>query len=720
MDLLTHYLTLLTAIANFALGLLVITRDKNRPLYRAFFVFTIIDALWVFLNYYFWYVPSIFIFRSQYAFGGAVLGSAIIWVLYLTENNIPKTKLYLLSILTILIFLLPYIDGLLIEGLLYIQKGQYDFKSGIGFYPYGIVLLTFLFYLIYKPYSVYRKSSGLMRMQLRYALIGMVIFVFVSTLFGLILPLFGIRPVVAYDAQSSLFWVAFTTYAIIAHQLFDIRIIIKKTVEYSGLLIFALVTYSMIVFFFSAALGNAQAITWENQWVNFIAAALIAFGFDPIRKYLIRVTDKYLFKGEYDPQAVLSKLSSDLSSSLDMRQAAQSLVTIIKSEMRLTHAAVIVFLSEEKRIVIKDIVQDGYLNPDILTLRPENLLLQQCAREPQVIIKDDFRQVCDATDKQSQESRICHVLLTDIDKLQASIIVPILVAEKAIGMFIIGDKLSGDAFTKDEVEFLTIVGSQTANAIEKARFWEEDQMKTEFVSIASHELLTPTAAMKGYLSMILDDNMGKVDDTARRYLTKVAESTDRLAKLVEDLLNVSRIESGRIKINRREFSLVDSVKKAVDELQVKAKEKSLELSYIAPKEAVPNVYADPEHIYRILVNLIGNAIKYTQQGWVRCYVTQQDPQFLLFCVSDSGVGIPQEMIPHLFEKFYRAERQEIAGTQGSGLGLYISQKIIELLGGKIWVKSEHGQGSSFFVTIPIANAGTVEKKEIVAQAEVRG
>jgi signal transduction histidine kinase len=150
---------------------------------------------------------------------------------------------------------------------------------------------------------------------------------------------------------------------------------------------------------------------------------------------------------------------------------------------------------------------------------------------------------------------------------------------------------------------------------------------------------------------------------------------------------------------------MESVQKAIEELQLKAKEKSLDLAFVAPTAPLLPVFADPDHVYRVLINLIGNSIKYTARGWVRCFVTQYDQKQLLFTITDSGLGIPEENQPHLFEKFYRADRKDIAGIQGTGLGLYISKKIVELMGGQMWVESTVGKGTTFYFTVPIQQPG---------------
>ncbi len=694
-------------VANFLIGLWVLVSNKRNITNKLFLFFIACILGWLITNaladasqneFYaiFWTKLTMF------------TAGMIPWSLTIFSFAFPSNKdfswkktLFFAPVLLIISYLSIFTSSIIkdahsVSNITQVEFGKLAFIYATYFVIFSIGALVHF-------YFKFRRSKGRDRVQLEYLLLGLFFSILSGTITNLVLPvLFNIFTLTPFGPLTTGFLVAFTAYAIVAHQLFDIRVIIKRTVVYSGLLLFTLVVYSMVIFFFTAVFGGGDAFNIKTFVSNLVAAILIAIGFDPIRRYLTAVTDKYLFKGEYDPQAILAELSKELSGSLDIREAMQSLVMLVKSQLRLSHTAVIVFSKEDGQTVVKEAIQDGYANPTVLALVPENLLLQHQAQSPQVLVTEVLKRDYDNQVSNDPTVQMYKMLLVDLEKLNVAVAIPILVDQKSIGMFLVGEKLSGDAYTKNEIEFLTIVANQTATAIEKARFWQEDQMKTEFVSIASHELLTPTAAIKGYLSMILDDNMGEIDEQARAFLVKVFNSADRLSHLVEDLLNVSRIESGRLKVNKREFSLLDSAKRAADELQVNAKNKNIDLAMVMPQVALPNVYADPDHIYRVLVNLISNAIKYTPQGWVRCFVTQYDPNIILFSVSDSGLGIPSDSLPHLFEKFYRADRREIAGIQGTGLGLYISKKIIELMGGQLWVASEVGKGTTFYFTLPIA------------------
>lgn len=710
-----------SVIAHLVIGTYIFLHNPKSFTNKFFALFTYVSATWGIVNY--------FSINQETALGTLTtarwvlsLGVLHSFSLYLLIKNFPNSELnfrvrYIVALICLAAIVFVLTQTPLVFSSIKESNNGFQPVPGPAIPAFAGLVGYFILSAFITLFKKYKQAKGVLKSQLQYLIIGVigsVLLIFITNfLFVIVLEITALLPL---GPTYTLIFIGSAAYAIVAHQLFDIRVIIRRTVVYSGLLAFTLLTYSMIVFFFAEIFGRQQSLDPRTFIANLAAATLIAFGFEPLRRWLTAITDKYLFKAEYDPQTVLAKLSEELSNSVDLREATQSLVTLVKDEMRLSHAAVITFGEEKNAVIVKEVTQSGYKDPSVLRLRPENQLLQGFARKPDVLVTDQIRRDCEGNGVHKSHEIECRTLMVDLEKLQVALVLPILVHNKAIGMFLVGEKMSGDAFGKNEVEFLEIVATQTASAIQKARLWEEDQLKSEFVSIASHELLTPTAAMKGYLSMILDDHMGQVDEKAQNYLVKVRNSADRLAVLVEDLLNVSRIESGRIKINKKIYSLVESVQKAVDELKVNADKKQLDFAFVVPHEAMPEVYADDGHIYRVMVNLIGNAIKYTPSGWVRCFVSRYSPTHLLFTVSDSGLGIPKENIPHLFEKFYRADRKEIAGIQGTGLGLYISKKIVNLMGGELWVESDQGKGSTFYFTLPVAtDAHRAEMAQIAQQ-----
>jgi signal transduction histidine kinase len=261
------------------------------------------------------------------------------------------------------------------------------------------------------------------------------------------------------------------------------------------------------------------------------------------------------------------------------------------------------------------------------------------------------------------------------------------------------------------------------NQLKKAnvRLQELDRMKSEFLSVASHELNSPMSIIKGYLHMILWEGFGKVDKNARTYLEKVYMKTDQLAKLVADLLNVSRIEQGRIQLDIKPVDIQPILKDICEDHAIKAKEKGLTFTYHESKQPLPNVLSDADKFKEILQNLLSNAIKFTKTGGVEVSVGQKDG-FVKVSVKDTGVGIPKEAQEHIFEKFYRVDNSWVREVGGTGLGLYIVREYLKLMNGKIWFESEgEDKGTTFYFALPIAEPGDThhEIKELTIEGKER-
>lgn len=265
---------------------------------------------------------------------------------------------------------------------------------------------------------------------------------------------------------------------------------------------------------------------------------------------------------------------------------------------------------------------------------------------------------------------------------------------------------------------LAIQRAQAFDKLKEANEYlaELDKLKDEFISMASHELNTPLAAIEGYLSMVLDEGMGKVDPKAKEYLSRAYASSKRLADLILDLLNVSRIEQGRLKMKFALTSLVDLAESVIKELQIKADSKKLYLKLDANAKTLPEIWCDPDRIREVFVNLTGNAIKFTERGGITIKVSKIDQRIRAEIV-DTGRGVAEDDKKKLFQKFSQVKR-EIDEHQGTGLGLYISKNFVELHKGRIWVESVEGKGSTFAFELPIVEHPPEEVKGAILESPI--
>lgn len=229
-----------------------------------------------------------------------------------------------------------------------------------------------------------------------------------------------------------------------------------------------------------------------------------------------------------------------------------------------------------------------------------------------------------------------------------------------------------------------------------------DQAKSEFISIASHQLRTPLSAIKGYLSMVIGRDYGPVPDPVVRVLTRVYNSNERLIALVNNMLNISRIENGRIQFQPRPLQLEPVISDVLAEINPEAQARRIKLVFDLPQPPSPKVRADEKILHEVLNNLVDNAVKYTPHGQVTISL-EPEHSFLKVQVRDTGVGIASEDIPRLFKKFSRGHDVYNAYTSGSGLGLYVVKQLIEMHQGQVGVVSAGaGRGSMFWFTLPYA------------------
>lgn len=248
-------------------------------------------------------------------------------------------------------------------------------------------------------------------------------------------------------------------------------------------------------------------------------------------------------------------------------------------------------------------------------------------------------------------------------------------------------------------EELQALSTQLAVANDKLHVL--DKAKSEFISIASHQLRTPLTSIKGFTSLLLEGTYGEVAQNQRPALEKIYISNERLIQLVEDLLNISRIDAGRMEFDFQVAQIEDLVQEAVDTLELSAKNKSLYLNWKKSEKLLPKIKIDITKIKEVISNMVDNAIKYTQRGGINVRA-ESDIRSIRVIVSDTGIGMDKEELNLIFQKFQRGREVSHYHTDGTGLGMYIGKKVVEVHKGRIWAESEgKGKGSKFTLELPV-------------------
>jgi PAS domain S-box-containing protein len=257
-------------------------------------------------------------------------------------------------------------------------------------------------------------------------------------------------------------------------------------------------------------------------------------------------------------------------------------------------------------------------------------------------------------------------------------------------------EISTVPITKEEERLGTLI---IAHDITREKLIEG--MKSEFVSISAHQLRTPLSAIKWTLKMFLEGDLGEITKEQREFIEKIYRSNERMVNLINDLLNVSRIEEGRYLYNPVLADLVPICQLVINFYREEIERKNIKLEFRRPEKKLPQVKVDVEKIQLAIQNLLDNAIRYTQPGGEVTISLKYVKNEIEFSIKDTGIGIPKNQQERVFSKFFRGANATRIETEGSGLGLFITKNIIEAHGGRIWFESEEGKGSTFFFTLPV-------------------
>ncbi len=331
------------------------------------------------------------------------------------------------------------------------------------------------------------------------------------------------------------------------------------------------------------------------------------------------------------------------------------------------------------------------------------------------------------------ENRHCLINITEQPGSEEKkfIVVPIIVKEIMNGFIITGSSLCSRKINEQNLEITSILANQIGTAIENVRLYQGlwnsqreleiriknrtgeldtanrklkklNKMKSDFISLVSHELRTPLTSIKGYASILIDEKLGNLNPAQKERLAKISRHSSSLASLVNNLLDISRIESGKVEMNIEQVSIEEVLGGIIDILNPQLQEKNLALKIEIPPDIIP-VWADRSQLERVFINLLGNAIKFSPEKAKITIDVLDKKDYIQVDISDIGIGIASDDLPKIFDEFYRADNSINKYKKGTGLGLSLVKRIIDVHNGKISVKSRLNRGSTFSFILPKEN-----------------
>ncbi len=545
--------------------------------------------------------------------------------------------------------------------------------------------------------------------QIRIVVAGLILFAIFTITSNVLLPL-------VLDSWSSsrfgplfsLFIVGLTGYAIIRHKLFDIRPILARSIGYLFSVVVLALAYGFLVFGFAQAVFNLS-IPLGTQIFLALATGVSGLLFQRFRKTFDRLTNKIFFRDAYESQELFDHLNKVLVSTVDLNNLLKQSSMTIMDSLKVSSCS----------IAIKDGESSGMriIGTEKLPFNPVELLSNR-------MVISQIRLSVIATDFLDDQQIVLRDTLRQnnvgaIVRLSANLKKP----NEDMGYIVLGPKRSGNTFTGQDFQVLDTVANELIIAIQNALRYEEienfaatmqqkvddathklrktneklkalDEAKDDFVSMASHQLRTPLTSIKGYTSMVLEGDAGKINATQRKLLEQSFFSSQRMVYLIADLLNVSRLKTGKFIIESTPVNLAEVVSQEIVQLKETAAGRQLQLTYDMPKD-FPNLMLDETKTRQVIMNFVDNAIYYTPAGGHIKVELVETPASVELRVIDDGIGVPKHEQPHLFTKFYRAGNARKARPDGTGLGLFMAKKVVAAEGGAIIFETEEGKGSTF-------------------------
>jgi len=813
---------LAVAVLTLGLGILVLQRGKKDHVSFIFFWLCFFVAVW----------------GASYALGclgirrtvtvlaayGTVLGALPIPLIFLLlcscypEGKIPfsRFQLWLLSFPS-LFLLSSFPAGQLIKASVLADN---RLLVNLGYFNYLYMLHILLYFSagIIIAVSRYYRASPSEKVRYRYFFAGLLLSAALGYSLSEFFLIFGLHKYVYLGPASMIFMVGFTTYAILKYRLMDISIVIKKTTAYALVTTGITFTYVLVVLAFELLLRAMWG--YYSFWAAVPASLVIAVTFVPLRERLQGVTDRIFFRRTIEYQKTVKEVTKLIVSVTDLHTLFRLIDRTIVRVMCLKNASILLLEEKENQYVVEK--TNGV--PQVIggiRLALDDPLVSYLIEKKDAVVLEEVKALRQSETSPPAEKERLKKVQTEMEHFEAAVSIPSFLKDKLVGILNLGEKLSGELYSPDDLELLLTMATEAGIAIENAKLyrdisetrdylnnlikssedaivslnlegkalsWNEgarkifgydpeeivgksvpfleesetsdyisrvlrgeevkavellknkkdggkapllltcspikdaegniigvsaiikditelkkvDQLKSEFLSVVSHELRTPLTPIKGYLSLLLGGQLGEVDPKQKEALNVILGQSNHLHKLIDTVIDISRIEAGkRLELEKEPIFLEEVVKEIVGASTSAFSAKNVRIEARYPESSLV-VIGDKKKLLRVLDNLLGNALKFTPAGGMVRIAVEKGDNRMEVTVADTGIGIESKYLSKIFERFYQIDSSYTRSVGGIGMGLAIAKEIVEAHGGKIWTESEGpGRGTKIVFTLPI-------------------
>ena len=581
--------------------------------------------------------------------------------------------------------------------------------NAINYIVFATFFSVFFLVVMWFGYVAWRKSDTIRRKQVAIYMTGLLVSSIPGFVVDLLLPALGDYRYVWVGPVAIILFLFAIMYSIVKYRLMDVKTAVARSVSYMLLLIALAVVYIISAYVISIVIFQ-RTLTIDSRvnFMNMILAILLAFLYQPIKKFFNKLTDRVFYYGEYDADTFAREISKILTYTADLQLLTRRVGNYIASSLKAEKVAFCI---------------------------PEKGIYGRTGRRRLSVVEEDVRRIMDYYYKNCSFPEVIlanQVKDPELKKLldihRTKIVIPLLHQNQETGILFLGEHKSLGYSSRD-IEMLESIAGELAVSIRNSLSMEEinelnkslqrrideatkelrfsnrqlqrlDEAKNEFISMASHQLRTPLTSIKGYLDMMLEGDLGKISPTQRAVLREAFSSSERMVRLINDFLNVSRLQTGKFTIDKQSVDIAQILRDEVSLLKVVADQRSVEMVLKIDKK-IPSLAVDSEKIRQVMLNMIDNAIYYSNPHKKVVITLKSSGKMIEFSVKDSGIGVPKSEQANLFGKFFRGTNAKKRRPDGTGVGLFLAKKVILSHDGEMIFESEEGKGSTFGFRLPV-------------------
>lgn len=709
---------IIVAVANLVIGGIIFARKSGDAANRAFLLLTLGVALWS-AGIGFVYLTGDtgygYFYTNVYYFGALLIAVAI-YLFSKSQQSFAFLNRYYLHLLVPLGYA---VTAAIQPGVIVVLTGGSAEETTVR-QPihtiYAVIFTAYFFWSLRILYHKLQASIGRRRHQLIVVTSGIFLAGLFGLTFNLFLPALGIYKFIWVGPLFSILFLLTTAYAVVRYKLFDLRVALARALAYVLALSCVMIFYAVTLLVVGLSFFEESRVTQVQNLIYIGLAVLLTFTFQPLKNFFDVVTNNLFFNKSYKPEQVIQEFGDAMLGSIELESLTTASFMVLNKTFSPSKVAIVI---DDDKAGTHYVRSEG--GEDRLT-KPEVRHIAQLLNRPQ------YRQrgVIDIDDLQAHSDS---QLLRLFEKHGIAVATHINTPQRDIGYLLIGHRQNGAHYGSTDMYVLGTISDELALAVENSLQFKQittfnstlqrrideathelrrnneqlhklDQVKDEFISMASHQLRTPLTTIKGYLSMVLDGDTGEINPQQRKLLEEAFNSSQRMVYLISDFLNVSRLQTGKFELDKRPTDLAQVLSQEIEQLRLIARSRQLTLDY-EPAKGIPTLKLDENKIRQVMMNFVDNAIYYSLPNGTIEVRLHKEASDIVFTVKDHGIGIPDKEQAGLFGKFYRASNARKQRPDGTGVGLYMAKKVIDAHKGEVIFSSKEGEGSTFGFRLPL-------------------